>query len=185
VELVTGYHSFPVTVYAEGSPLEGARVCLWKGDNLYLVENTDGSGNAQFEISPIDSGAIMVTATKNGYLPYLGSIHIIGSLSGIADGESLTRKLQVTVTPNPVTGSAIIRFGLPRYGRDDSPPTMKIYDASGRLVRTLPVAESHISGGTVTWDGQLGSGAAAPPGIYFIKLSYGRSSTTSKFVILR
>jgi hypothetical protein len=185
VELAIGNHSFPVTVYADGSPLEGARVCLWMGDDLYLVEETNGSGNAQFTIAPTDNGEIKVTATKNGYLPYLGSIDITGDVSGITDGSGTEARLAVGVTPNPVTGSAVIKYSVPGSGRDAAGATMKIYDASGRLVKDLPLAESSMAANTMTWDGRLSSGAIAPSGIYFIKISHARKSATSKFVMLR
>jgi hypothetical protein len=184
-QLVAGNHSFPVTVYADGSPLEGARVCLWMGDDLYLVEETDASGDAQFTIAATDSGEIKVTATKSGYLPYLGSIAVTGGLSGIVDGREAATRLAVTVMPNPVTGSAVIKYSLPRSGLDDKGAALKIYDASGRLVKSLSLAESSAVSNTLIWDGSLERGGAAPSGIYFIKISHGRTSATSKFVMLR
>jgi hypothetical protein len=185
VEIAIGNHSFPVTVYGDGSPLEGARVCLWMGDDLYHVEETDASGDAQFTIAPTISDEIKVTATKNGYLPYLGSINVDGELSGVADGRGLAANLMVGVTPNPVTGDAVIRYSLPAAAGIDAEIALKIYDASGRLVRNLPVTESFLSGTTLTWDGRLVSGAVAPSGIYFIKLSHGSRAVTSKFVMIR
>jgi hypothetical protein len=182
-EIAVGNHSFPVTVYAEGSPLEDARVCLWMGDDLYHVEQTNGSGEAQFTIMPTISGEIKVTATKNGYLPYLGTINVDGELSGVVDGRS-PAKLTVGVTPNPVRGSAVIRYSLPA-GRENDEVALKIYDAAGRLVTSLPVEKSFGSGTSLTWEGQLDSGAVAPSGIYFIKLSHGSKAVTSKFVMIR
>ncbi len=49
--------SFSIYVTDAGSPLTGARACLWKRDNVYEVGETANDGLVAFTISPADSGA--------------------------------------------------------------------------------------------------------------------------------
>jgi hypothetical protein len=182
-----GNHMMTITVSAEGSPVDQARVCLWKEEEIYLVDETDGSGEVEFQFSASDSGGILLTATKNGYIPYLGSMQVQGNLSGLTGHDDLARRLQVSVSPNPVTKSAAISFALPgNTPRSEQAQTrISIYYASGRLVRTLPVEQTGKQAGAMSWDGKLESGTAAPAGIYFLNLSHGDEAATAKFVMLR
>jgi hypothetical protein len=70
--LPTGSSPFDVTV-ASGGPVEGATVCLWKGSEVYLVDETNASGVASFTPSPSTAGTMYVTVTKHNYKPYEGS----------------------------------------------------------------------------------------------------------------
>jgi len=65
--------TYTVTVTSGGSPLADATVCLWKGTEVYLVQNTNGSGVATFSPSPTTLGTMYVTVTKHNYIPYEGS----------------------------------------------------------------------------------------------------------------
>jgi hypothetical protein len=183
--ILAGNHMMTVSVSAVGSPVSQARVCLWKEDQIYLVDETDGSGDIVFEFTAIDSGDILITATKNGYLPYLSEMKVVDSSSGITDQDGLTRKLIVNVSPNPVMGPASIRFSLPAAAGAGSEARIDIYNASGRLVKTIPAAEDAGQAGHLTWNRRLDSGAEAPAGIYFLKLSHGMEAASAKFVLLR
>jgi hypothetical protein len=70
--LPTGSSPFSVTV-SSGGPVEGATVCLWKGTEVYLVDETNSSGVASFTPSPSTGGTMYVTVTKHNYKPYEGS----------------------------------------------------------------------------------------------------------------
>jgi hypothetical protein len=181
--LAAGNHSFAVTASAEGSPLEQARVCLWMDPDIYAVEQTDADGSAQFTISVMDSGSIYVTVSKNAYMPYLGSI-TVEEFSGVARSGDVSGRAWVRVTPNPVTSSAIIRYALPRSVSGDEDVVLRIYDAAGRWVASLP-ADTVSPGGGITWDGRLAGGATAPSGIYFARLSAHGKTSVTKFVILK
>jgi hypothetical protein len=177
--LLTGNHMFNVTVSADGSPVSGARVCLWMDEDIYEVESTDGSGNAEFNIAVQDSGEILVTATMNQYVPYLGSIAAEGEdVSGITD--ALPLEPGITVSPNPARGGALFSFALP--GATSGEVTLSIYDARGRLVESIPATGSE---GSTGWSGDLRNGRPAPPGVYFARVSDGRESVATKFILLK
>jgi hypothetical protein len=181
----TGNHLFGVTVSSGGSPLSDARVCLWMGDAIYEVDQTNGSGVAQFTISAMDSGEILVTATKNQYLPYKGSILVLDEASSGVAGD-LPKNLMVRVSPNPAKGSAVIAYAIPAHlAVPGKPATVKIYDAAGRLVKDLTVRQAPAAGSSLVWDGSVSGGRQAPSGIYFLRLSCGERAAVTKFVLLR
>jgi hypothetical protein len=75
--LPTGPSPFDVTV-TSGGPLEGATVCLWKDDEVYMVDETNASGVASFTPDPATTGTMYVTVTKHNYIPYEGSATVQG-----------------------------------------------------------------------------------------------------------
>ena len=183
--ILVGNHLLGVDVTAAGSPLAGARVCLWMGDDIYMVDETGGDGTAQFEFAVMDTGTILVTVTKDAYLPYMGEIAVEGDLSGIADGN-LPRAPVLSISPNPMTGTATIAFGLPRDAAvgAGAGAVISIYDASGRLVGKVAGGEGKLMD-SIVWDGSSVDGSPMPSGIYFARLGRGRESAVTKFVILR
>ncbi len=71
------YTMFPVEVYSGGNPVDGATVCLWKGIDVYEVEETI-AGTATFGFTPDTVGTMFVTVTGHNYLPYEGHTVIPG-----------------------------------------------------------------------------------------------------------
>jgi hypothetical protein len=69
--------------------------------------------------------------------------------------------------PNPMTGSASIRFSLARAGR----VSLVVFDASGRRVRTLTEDVETAGIHAIAWDGRDTAGREASAGIYFVRLA--------------
>jgi hypothetical protein len=83
--------------------------------------------------------------------------------------------------PNPFNPTTTIVFGL----KEPADVKVRIYDASGRLVRTV-VNRHYEAGGHVTaWDGRDDAGARVASGVYFCKLDSGRSALMRKIVLLK
>ncbi|MFZ1946839.1 MAG: C25 family cysteine peptidase [bacterium] len=182
-EIETQSQTFTVSVSSGGSPVGQARVCLWKGDDVYRVSQTASDGSAAFSIAPADTGTMLVTVTKSGYIPYLGSTAVEIASSGVAAGGLGARALRVT--PNPTRGGATTRFLLPRYLIEAGGAVgISIYDARGRLVATLS-SEANPSASSIAWDARTQGGARVPPGVYFLKARCGDASTETKLVILK
>ncbi|RPJ45309.1 MAG: hypothetical protein EHM19_05535, partial [Candidatus Latescibacterota bacterium] len=72
-DLPTGASTFDVTVTSGGSPVVGARVCVWKGTEVYEVALTNGFGVASFDPEPSTGGSMTVTAIARDRLPYEGT----------------------------------------------------------------------------------------------------------------
>jgi flagellar hook assembly protein FlgD len=83
--------------------------------------------------------------------------------------------------PNPFNPSTTIEFGLKEGGH----VSLRIYDAAGRLVRSL-IDESRPAGRySVDWDGKDRIGGRAASGVYFYRLMAGSFLETRKMVLLR
>jgi hypothetical protein len=87
--------------------------------------------------------------------------------------------------PNPARSQTQIDFTL--VGPAGSVPVaLRIFDASGRLVRTLVDTHTAVPNGwSVTWDGLDGKGRRAGSGIYYYQLSVAGSIYSKHLVLLR
>ncbi|HKW13104.1 MAG TPA: FlgD immunoglobulin-like domain containing protein [Candidatus Krumholzibacteria bacterium] len=122
-----------------------------------------------------------------------------GSSDGVDDGRWHTRlgrfriKTVTAITrttahaalsqnvPNPFNPVTTISYTLPAGNH----VSLSIYDASGRLVRTL-VDEVKPSGShQVTWNGMDNTHAPVSSGVYFYRLQAGAFSETKKMVLLK
>jgi flagellar hook assembly protein FlgD len=83
--------------------------------------------------------------------------------------------------PNPFVESTDIAFSVPTAGR----VSVRIYDVTGRLVRT--VFDRTVMSGQYThvWDGRDGNGHAVSPGVYLVRFEAGRLAATRKVVRIR
>ncbi|UCE18831.1 MAG: T9SS type A sorting domain-containing protein [Gemmatimonadota bacterium] len=72
-EISLGENTFEVTVMGEGAePLEGASVCLHKGEEVYVHGYTDAGGGIDFAIMPTTEDTMFVTVTAHNCIPYVG-----------------------------------------------------------------------------------------------------------------
>lgn len=83
--------------------------------------------------------------------------------------------------PNPFNPTTTIRFDLPVRCR----VVLRIYDAAGRLIKTLLEGERPPGSYRAEWNGTSSRGAPVSSGVYFCRLVAGKDSRTSKMVLLR
>ena len=84
--------------------------------------------------------------------------------------------------PNPFNPTTTILFSLAERGR----VVLKVFDVSGRLVRTL--ADATLSAGAlhrIEWDGRDEGGVSVASGVYFYRLVTGGFNSTRKMVLLK
>lgn len=113
-----------------------------------------------------------------------GNIDLAGGAETQAadDGAAfVAARTRLSVLPNPATHGASIAYDLARPGR----VTLRLFDASGRLLRLL--ADEPQPGGRhqLVWDGRLADGAIAAPGVYFFRLETDGLSGTQKLLVVR
>jgi hypothetical protein len=85
-------------------------------------------------------------------------------------------------TPNPFNPRTDLRYDLP----EPAWVNLKIFDATGRLVRTLIRDEQRTAGRHIaTWDGRSDHGLALPSGVYLYRMEAGRWNATGKMVMLK
>lgn len=83
--------------------------------------------------------------------------------------------------PNPFNPSTTISFVLPRRG----PAEVTVYDVTGARVVTLARRTFDPGLHTVTWDGSDGRGNAVGAGVYFCRLTSGRTTLSRKMVLVK
>jgi hypothetical protein len=88
--------------------------------------------------------------------------------------QELTR-VQFDARPNPFSGKTELHYALPSGGR----VSVKIYDASGRLVRTLVDEEAGAGRHRAVWEGQ-----GVSPGVYMAILEIGSEREVRKVTLL-
>jgi hypothetical protein len=89
---------------------------------------------------------------------------VVLDLTGIEEyGNSIENT--VTVSPNPFRDKTTIRLSSTLAIHYSS---LQVYDASGRLVRDIPVSNTN----SIIWDGLDEYGKAAAPGVYFLVDEY-------------
>jgi hypothetical protein len=91
--------------------------------------------------------------------------------------ERLPTALSLHVAPNPFTTQTNIAYCV---GRNAYGEKIKIYDTSGRMVKSITQLPSY----PITWQGDDQHGAPVPAGVYFLTLTAGDESTTRKVVKL-
>jgi hypothetical protein len=82
--------------------------------------------------------------------------------------------------PNPFHGSTIISYGLPANGNSTYHVSLKIYDITGREIRTLVNDEEKAGWKTINFD--AGNVAA---GIYLYRFSAGKFTVSGKMILIK
>ncbi|MCK4680763.1 T9SS type A sorting domain-containing protein, partial [bacterium] len=83
--------------------------------------------------------------------------------------------------PNPFRNATNLSFNMPQNGR----AVVRIYDVSGRLVKTVDDSFREAGPHQVLWNGSNGNGDAVANGVYFVRLEAAGDSKTRKVVFLR
>ena len=105
-------------------------------------------------------------------------------LSGVDDVATGTAAPRITALhpgrPNPAGSSTVVRYDIAEPGA----VRLTVYDARGRLVRTL-VDRHHETGAyEATWDGENDSGVRTPPGVYFMSLRTSAGAGPARKIVL-
>jgi hypothetical protein len=105
-----------------------------------------------------------------------------GSLTGVGDGAAPRSFALHQNTPNPFNPNTTITYDVPDGG---VVVTIRVYDAAGRLVRTLVDGPRAAGTHATTWDGRNQSGHAVSSGVYFYKMTAGSFVESRRMVLLK
>jgi hypothetical protein len=94
------------------------------------------------------------------------------------------------VFPNPITDGTTLRIFPPASleqsrGGESWDYEVRIYDASGRLVRTVARGRSSEPMANVYWDAEDARGEFASSGVYFCEVTVAGRSARSKLIVIR
>jgi hypothetical protein len=87
--------------------------------------------------------------------------------------------------PMPSAGPTTVFFTLPGTDGATVHASLRLYDARGRLVRTLRDGDLPAGRTSATWDGADGSGRHVGAGTYLLRLEAGRQWASEKLVLTR
>lgn len=183
---ITGSTNVTVNVNAEGSPVSGARVCLYKGDDwataeVYEVALTGGSGQVDIPVDPATTGEMLITVWAHNHISYLGSIDVGGT--GVEEGEGGTTFVTSIGAPypNPAVSSASVPFSMAGAGT----ATVQVFDLTGRSVATLGSGDFPAGQHTLNWNLTGSGGAPVPSGFYSIVVNTGETVMTQRITVIR
>ena len=111
-----------------------------------------------------------------------GPVHTAAAFRGQAAPQAASTERPVAFLqnqPNPFIGSTVIRFSAATRGK----VALKVFDVSGREVRTL--ADGIYGGGiqVLRWDGKDNWGRAVSSGVYFCEIRTPELTKRSKMVV--
>jgi len=168
--------------------MSSTTVLQWQSQGL-LVSNAPDSQEAPRMVVEADGSCVVVWMDRRPpvdpdiYLQRIDGQGVLGlPVSGVADPAlpfAITLRQNV---PNPFNPSTTIAFELPASARAN----LRIYDTTGRTVRTLIAGELRESGyGRVIWNGRNDRGHPVSTGVYFYRLEAGAYSETKRMVLLK
>ncbi len=100
--------------------------------------------------------------------------------TGVLEYSELPAALSLdAVLPNPTSGRAVIRYGLPSRAE----VRFAVYSPAGALVRTLQSGVEDAGTYRASWDGRDGQGREVRTGVYLIRLTAGGLVATRKLVV--
>jgi hypothetical protein len=164
-------------INSTGTPqwtLDGVLMCGQANAQTLPVIVTDGASGAivaweDYRVSPSDI--------------YAGRIMANGSLAsptGIPGGVALAPSVLLPNVPNPFLAETTLEFALAQGG----PASLRIYDTSGRLVRTIVDGVLPAGVQRARWDGRDDGGRRVAGGVYFARLVGDRVSDSRKITLL-
>ncbi len=171
---------FEINVRAQASPVMDAYVCLWKGDEIYATGFTDGSGSLNLTVHPETGGIILLTVTKDNFIPYLDTVYIDSLFSFIPVNEDSALPnctIDENISPNKVQ----FTFYLPREDKIK----LGIFDITGRRVIKLTDKKYKKGSHSICWDTGDSKGHYISNGIYFYRFYYKNRILSGKFLLLR
>jgi hypothetical protein len=178
-----------IVVWQTGDYGTGADVWAAKiNSSLVLLDTFCISESSGDQINPAlapGSGDQILTVYSGWTeIPY-NSMRIWGGLypeTGIEETMKPKSKIQnpkMTVEPNPFSRQIKIRFsmegsaktkGINTLSTMSLAPCIKIYDATGRLIKSFPLTNLYPTPSTIVWDGTNDAGQKVSAGLYFVQL---------------
>jgi parallel beta-helix repeat protein len=104
-----------------------------------------------------------------------------GCVTASTDDAEAISPLGLGIRPNPFATHTAVSFEIPREGR----LSLCIFDAAGRIVRTLRDGIAPAGSQAVDWDGADDQGRALPSGVYFCRIRVDGVERAEQIVLTR
>jgi len=102
--------------------------------------------------------------------------------TAISDNNRLPNKYELAPNyPNPFNPSTTIKYTM----ADNALVTIKVYDITGQLVKTLINGHQSPGAHTIQWNGKNNSNINVVSGLYFVKMVSGKFTKVNKMMLIR
>jgi endonuclease I len=164
-----------------GGSTDGAELLPWAAAQYLAWSNADPVSWKE----RMRNGAIyVIQGNRNPFVDhpeFITAIYDSNAVTGVDDlPAGATVRLQPN-RPNPFSARTTIRFDLAQRGR----VALRIYDVTGRVVRTLAGGEFEAGSHALDWDGRDESGSPLQAGLYFCRLDTGATHEARRMVLAR
>ncbi len=136
----------------------------------------EGNGDSLIDLSPFGHHALIHGATWVTGTPFSASFIQEGHPGIVAQSPELYPNY-----PNPFNGSTRIRFYLPQ----SAAIVVRVFDVTGRLIKSLFEGDKEKGIHQVVWDGLDGNGDGVSSGIYFLQMTTDQYTLTSRMQLLK
>jgi len=156
-----------------GGPAIPALSVYWAGkDQIVARFDLTGAGNGFYDVvvfNPYQSSGVLAA-----------SFEVTGAPTGVGDGTPQQFALRPNY-PNPFNPATTIAYDVAKR----SHVTLRVYDVSGALVRTL--LDENVDAGShlVEWNGRNDQGGPASSGVYFYRLTAPGFSDVRKMTLVK
>jgi hypothetical protein len=177
-ELAAPVGATPLVSWSDGRPLDcfaTAVAGIWR-----VVA-------ASYPALAVDPQGIRIAGVRNGAVRLLKArgVDLDGRLRPMETRRGTSEPALgfglIAPRPNPAVGRTVLSFILPHDGDID----LRVWDVSGRCVRTLAAGRRVAGGHDIAWDGKNDAGERVPTGIYFAVLRAGPDRDRMKIVLLQ
>lgn len=136
------------------------------------------------ELTAISAGGDVIVGIGQDTIPPFALRSFIirvndASAVEIAAGTAATPRLRLGA--NPTRGETAMSLDLPH----STEVKLALYSATGRLIRRLLDGPMAAGRQDLKWDGRDASGAAAAPGVYFLRLETDSHRESRKLIVVR
>lgn len=174
---VAGYY-----IYRNNTPILASAILV---SPLILATNTSSEVTYTYtdaEVSPGMWYYWLQSVDMNGSIAFYGPITINLNDAGDAPIPEIPLFTSLdNVYPNPFSAITNISYGLAK----DAQVNIVIYNIKGQLVRSL-LSESKASGNyRLQWNGQDDLGHNLPSGVYYVKMTAGKESSSHKAILMK
>jgi len=142
--------------------------------NLYNISNS-------IPLNYVIDTAGIVVGGMVGFNEYTIRSWIEPYLTGVAERKALPLPKFISVSPNPANRTQRISFNLPDAGN----VSLRVYSATGELVRTLLNGSLTAGSQIVSWNLTDDQARLVPNGLYFYELAAGKYNVRMKTSVLR